>query len=216
MIWHAIVLGFLLSLVLIGPVFFLLIETSLTKGWKSAIALDLGVVAADILVVLIAYFGSYDLVGMIQTHPSLYKIGGFIIFIYGLVMYFSKPPLHIKNDKLVDKNYFKTFLNGFLMNLINVGIVVFWFVIVSWITINYPARSDFFIFMGVALGSFFALDLVKIFLAKKLQERVTDNVVYKIRKIMGILLCIFGIIITLKGFFSFEHIEEFFPKTPFQ
>ena len=50
----AIVTGFVLSL-MIGPLFFVLLETSLTKGIKAAIALDIGVLISDLLYILIAY-----------------------------------------------------------------------------------------------------------------------------------------------------------------
>jgi threonine/homoserine/homoserine lactone efflux protein len=53
LILSAIVLGFMLSLVFIGPIFFLLIETSFSRGPKHALALDLGVISADLL-----HFGS--------------------------------------------------------------------------------------------------------------------------------------------------------------
>lgn len=204
---YALFLGFMLSLVLIGPAFFLLIETSLTKGWKAAIALDAGVVLSDIVCIAAAYFGAKDLAIYIETHPSLFKIGGFIIMVYGGFMYKSKPALHINNAAVVSQNYFKTFVNGFLLNILNIGIVIFWFVIVGWVTITYPKNYEFFLFMGIALATFFSIDLSKIFLAKKFQERMSDELVYKIRKYIGIALLIFGFIIILKGFFSFQGIE---------
>ncbi len=46
-LFTAISIGFFLSFVL-GPVFFVLIETSITKGFRAAISLDLGVVLADV------------------------------------------------------------------------------------------------------------------------------------------------------------------------
>ena len=55
-IFSAILIGFLLSTILIGPVFFLLIETSLRRSWKTAVVLDLGVIAADILCIAAAYY----------------------------------------------------------------------------------------------------------------------------------------------------------------
>lgn len=213
----ALALGFMLSLVLIGPAFFLLIETSLTKGWKAAIALDAGVIVSDIVCIAVAYYGAKDLATYIETHPSLFKIGGFIIMIYGAFMYKSKPALHINNAAVVSHNYFKTFVNGFLMNMLNIGIVVFWFVIVGWVTITYPEDYEFLLFMGIALATFFGIDLSKIFLAKKFQERMSDKLVYKIRRYIGIALLIFGFIIILKGFYSFEglEIEEVLPSAPF-
>ncbi len=56
LILSAIGLGFMLSLVFIGPIFFLLIETSFCRGHRHALALDLGVITADILCI-VYYFG---------------------------------------------------------------------------------------------------------------------------------------------------------------
>ena len=128
LILSAILIGFLLSTILIGPVFFLLIETSIRKSWKSAVTLDLGVIVADILCIAVAYFGSKDFADYITSHPKFYRIylvAGFFVFIYGAFMFFSKPKLHLENeDKFVTNNYLKTFFNGFLMNLLNIGVIV--------------------------------------------------------------------------------------------
>ncbi|MBS7333501.1 LysE family translocator [Faecalibacter bovis] len=212
LIFSAILIGFILSIFLIGPVFFLLIETSIRKSWKSAVTLNLGVIAADILCIAAAYFGSKDFTDYVTTHPKFYRIyiiAGFFVIIYGIFMYYSKPKLHLENDQqLVSKNYLRTFFNGFIMNLLNVGVIVFWFVIVSSIMIKYPIPQDFVLYMGVVLLTYFCIDLVKIFLAGKLQKRITDDMVYKIRKGVGICLLIFGIIITLKGFGFFKEIDK--------
>lgn len=216
MIFSALSLGFMLSLVMIGPVFFLLIETSITKGWRAAIALDAGVVFADLICIILAYYGSKDIVQYIEMHPSLYKIGGFIIMVYGGMMFFSKPKLHINKDRLVSKNYIKTFFNGFLMNILNIGVVVFWFVVTGWVTLNYPGGEEFLIFIGIALLTFLSIDLLKIFLAHKFQSRLTDKLVYKIRKYIGVILVIFGFFILLKGFVSFNTIEQVLPAMPYE
>lgn len=215
MILYAVLLGVMLSLVLIGPAFFLLIETSLTKGWKAAVTLDAGVVFADILCIVAAYYGAKDLVGYVETHPSLYKIGGFIIMVYGAFMFFSKPALHINNASVVSHNYIKTFFNGFLMNMLNIGIVVFWFAVVGSVTLKYPTTTEFILFMGIAIGTFIGIDLIKIFLAKKFQERVNDAMIYKIRKFVGIALVIFGFVILLRGFYAFDEVNNVIPHTPF-
>jgi len=53
----------------------------------------------------------------------------------------------------------------------------------------------------VIVLSYFAIDLIKIFLAKQLQTKLTPHVIFKIKKIMGILLIIFGLFIIAKGVF---------------
>ena len=66
LILSAVGLGFMLSLVFLGPIFFLLIETSFSRGPKHAIVLDLGVILADLLCIVAAYYASGDLVNIIE------------------------------------------------------------------------------------------------------------------------------------------------------
>ena len=54
---YAALYGFLLAFA-IGPVFFTLIETSITKGFKAGLFFDLGAQTADIIFILIAYFST--------------------------------------------------------------------------------------------------------------------------------------------------------------
>ena len=58
-ILSAIPLGFFLSF-MIGPVFFVLLETSVVKGFKAAIFFNLGVVLADIVFITIAFFQLFN------------------------------------------------------------------------------------------------------------------------------------------------------------
>lgn len=200
-IFSAIGTGVLMSLFLIGPVFFLLIETSLTKGHRSAVVLDFGVICADVLCIAVAYYGSQDIEIYIKDHPAFYRIGGFIVMIYGLYMILSKCNPQINENQLVTTNYFKTFINGFLLNLVNVGVVAFWISTVLLIRTQFGNRNfNFFLFMSVTLITFVAIDLCKIFLAQSFKSKLTNDLVKKIKKIMGVLLVIFGIIFFLRSF----------------
>jgi threonine/homoserine/homoserine lactone efflux protein len=205
---NAIGIGIILSLVLIGPVFFMLLETSVSRGWKAALALDLGVIIADILCISVAYFGSKDLALAIQNNPSIFIFGGFFILIYGLVMYISKPNLKLRNLNVVNRNYLKTFMNGFLLNILNIGVIVFWFFVVSTVVIQYPSGKDAMIYMGIVLATFFIIDLLKIFLAQKVKESFTIRRIFYFKKTIGFILIIFGIIVIMKGFGAFDKIDE--------
>lgn len=205
----AILIGILLSLVLIGPVFFMLLQTSLTGGWKAAIVLDLGVLSADLLCILVAYFGSKDLALAIQNNKSIYIFGGFFILIYGLVMYATKPTLKMRNlSSVSSKNYFRTFFNGFFLNLMNIGVIVFWFFVVGTIVIQYPRESDTMLFMGIVLATFFGIDLLKIMLAQRVKDSFTIRRIFFFKKAIGFILMIFGMIVILKGFGIFSNIDE--------
>ena len=69
-------------------------------------------------------------------------------------------------------------------------------------------QSAIFWYFGVILLGYFITDLGKIFLAKQLKNKLTAPVIFRIKKIMGILLIICGVFLMLKGFIPNERIEE--------
>ena len=69
-VFMAIPLGILLCF-LIGPVFFIVLETAATKGFRAAIVFDLGVVTADFVFIAIAVSSSYRLINSIKDEPAL-------------------------------------------------------------------------------------------------------------------------------------------------
>ena len=209
LILYAVGLGIMLSLVFIGPIFFLLIETSFSRGPRHAIALDLGVVSADILCIIVSYYASADLVDLIDKHPGFYKISAFLIFIYALYMLFSKTKMHLEGeDRLINQNYFKTYLNGFLLNLLNIGVVLFWLVTVISVRNAYPEPSDFILYIGIVIGTYLIIDLSKILLAKQFHDKLNQRVANRIRKGVGVILVFFSIFIFLQSFKKFNSFEE--------
>lgn len=209
LIFYAIGLGIMLSLVFIGPVFFLLIETSLSRGPKHALALDFGVVAADILCIVAAYFSSQDIIQIIDQYPSFYRISAFIIFIYGIFMLVSRTKMHLSGEKtLISQNYFKTFLNGFLLNILNIGVVLFWLGTVVSIRKNYPDTGLFLLYISIVILTYLGIDLLKIYLAKLFQKKLNEQVANKIRKGVGVILLIMSGFIFLQSFDKFNPLNK--------
>ena len=108
----AIPLGIFLSF-LIGPVFFVLLETSAVKGFRAALLFDLGVVLADIFFIAIAYFSSYRLIQSIKNDPAIFIFGGILMLTYGLISFIRLRKIkHTHDDEeieivLVKKNLLK-------------------------------------------------------------------------------------------------------------
>ena len=71
----------------IGPVFFVLLETSATKGFKSAIIFDLGVIFADIIFILVAFYSTNRLIDKIKDDPNFLVFGGVLLVTYGLITF---------------------------------------------------------------------------------------------------------------------------------
>lgn len=130
----AVPLGLLLAFT-IGPVFFVLLETAITKGFRAAMAFDIGVVVADALFILFVYFTTNSLLTEIKDDPKLFFTGGLIMMAYGLISFiklkkdFKKVMDNKENAHLVvpeKVNYTALFIKGFLLNFINIGVLGFW------------------------------------------------------------------------------------------
>ena len=209
LILSAVGLGIMLSLVFIGPIFFLLIETSFSRGPKHAITLDLGVVVADIICIVASYFASGDLVEIIDKHPGFYRITAFVVFIYALYMIVSKTKMHLPGEeKLINQNYFKTFFNGFFFNILNIGVVLFWLVTVISVRNAYPETAEFLFYMALVVGTYLVIDLFKIYLAKIFHDKLTQLLANKIRRAVGFILIAFSFVIFLQSFKKFNSFDR--------
>lgn len=199
----AIPLGFFLAF-MIGPVFFVLLETSVIKGFRAALAFDLGVIVADILFIVIAYFSSFQLLENLSNQPGLYVFGGTILAVYGFIIYFKKQKeVAIDTMKIVipKTNYFKLFVKGFFLNFINIGVLVFWLGII--IVVGPSLENDtnrFFIFFGAMIGAYFVTDIIKILLAKQLKNKLTPKAITKVKRFLGLILVVCGTVLIIKGF----------------
>lgn len=198
--------GFLLA-ISIGPGFFVLLETSITKGFKAAITLDTGIVFSDILFILIAYFASNQILEQFKDNPVLFVIGGLIMAVYGVISFIQlKKKFEIEEEKDVDdipkNNYLGLFFKGFFLNVINIGILGFWMMVI----LTQGPRlqmipSRMFTFFVSTLLFYIGFDVVKIVLAKQLKHRLTPTNIYKIKRIISFVLVIFGIFFLLQGIF---------------
>lgn len=198
---------------MIGPVFFMLLKTSVLKGVRAALAFDIGVVLGDVLFISIAYFGSRSLLEKIKDDPRLFFIGGLVLIVYGIITYIDK-----NNKKEVDEsainipksnNYLKLILHGFFLNFINIGVLAGWLgiMVVVGPSLNMEPTAIFWYFVVVIIG-YITTDLCKIILAKQLRKKLTPLVIYRIKRGMGVLLIVFGSILMLKGFIPKEKIDE--------
>lgn len=192
---------------MIGPVFFVLLETAAVKGIRAALVFDAGVIAADVLFICIAYFSSYRLINSIKDEPALFIFGGLIMVAYGVISFMqhrknAKKQIEDTEVELIKKNYGSLLVKGFLLNFINVGVLGFWLLVI----ITFGPQLDLntsrlVVFFGSVIGTYLAVDLAKMFLAKKLRNKMTPKNILKIKKITSILLVVFGVSIMLQGWF---------------
>jgi threonine/homoserine/homoserine lactone efflux protein len=207
LILKAIVTGFILS-IMIGPVFFILLETSIRKGIRAALVLDAGVLVSDLLYIAIAFFFFSEISSLKEGENEglLQIVGGVFLIIYGGITFFKKPK-EPKQDELGNivhesMDYVKLFLKGFFLNIANPMVIFYWFSVMplgSKNSIGLDVNLSMLIFILVLLLVFFSIDVLKIFAAKKLRRFVTDSVLRSLNRITGAILFAFGVVLLLRG-----------------
>lgn len=203
----AIPLGFFLAF-LLGPVFFVLLETAALKGFRAAIFFDLGVVLADVVFLFIAYLSTSKLLSSLKNDPALFIFGGMILATYGLMSFVqTKKTIPLEDEtpevrKLNRKDYFGLAAKGFLLNFINIGVLGFWLglIIVFGPTLNMETNR-ITVFFSTVLGTYVVIDIFKILLAKKLNRKLTPGRIFKVKRGISILMVIFGGILISRGVF---------------
>ena len=210
LILKAVVTGFILS-IMIGPVFFILLETSIRKGVRSAIAFDIGVLFSDFIYILIAYV-FYSQVASItgdgKNNENAKIVGGALFIIYGVVTFFKKlkaPQVDEEGNIIQNqKDYLLLFLKGFLLNFANPFVIFYWFSVMtlaskqSHSAINAGDSSPIMYFITIMLVTFFSIDMLKIMGAKKLRPLVTDNLLKALNQLTGLVFVGFGLFLIIK------------------
>jgi threonine/homoserine/homoserine lactone efflux protein len=194
---HGILLGLIVPF-LLGPVFFALIDTSLSRGIRAALFLELGIIVSDILAVYIAYLFSSSIEPWLRANMWIQWVGGIALMGYGAYLYFKKRLVQHSSDSLSAQTSSALAFKGFILNAANPGVLVFWLSVVVIVgeTFSYQ-RTDMMLHFGVVFLTFVAVDLGKIFLAVRLRRVLSNSNIQRVTRVSGVLLFIWGAIIAL-------------------
>lgn len=193
----------------IGPVFFVLLETSITKGFKSALIFDLGVMFADILFIIVAFFSTNKLLDKIKDDPNFLVFGGVLLVVYGFISFIKTSKSFrdiVKEYHRIDiqKKYGKLFLKGFLLNFINIGVLLGWVAFIVLANSLTDTKEGVVVFLSTILIVYFLIDLIKIIVSKKLKNKLTPRIIFKTKKIIALVILGFGVLLLVQAFFPKE------------
>ena len=197
----AVVFGFILSFSF-GPIFFILLETSITRGIKQAVFMDFGVIVSDLLFFSLAYFGASK-IATEENQPALFLLGGVILTVYSVISFINNVAKKnkIKKAKAVEETrLLKYAVKGFLLNIINVSCLVIWAGVVVWFGPKVEMSPvKIWTFFIVSVITYLAINVLKFLLSSRLKSKLTDKVLFYIRQGLNILILIFGIVLVFKG-----------------
>lgn len=203
---HPLFEGFFLGLTIaitLGPALFALLQTSIKHGTSTGIILASGIFLSDLFLVVGAYFGASQVITHPKYHLILGIVGGFIMTVFGIFTFFRKVPETeqveaINEIKVKTKGRFPYLMKGFLLNIANPFLWVFWISSVLAINGTYGGdhRSVAMFFSGTLI-MVLSTDILKVILANKI--KLTGNPVFKlwVNRIVGILFMVFGAFIII-------------------
>jgi threonine/homoserine/homoserine lactone efflux protein len=215
-VFQAIGIGFLLS-IMIGPVFFVLLEISITKGFKSAMIFDAGVLLSDLFYIVISLFFAYQLKGLgdVKNNVILSVLGGTLFIAYGVYNLFFKQVTMgtgALDEELLDseekankstknKDNSMLVLKGFMLNLLNPGVVIYWLAIIAKgfdLVAPYESDAHIVIFITIILLTFFGIDCLKAYVANKIKPLVTVKLLRGLNSLIGFVFLGTGIFLILR------------------
>ena len=202
----AIPIGILLSFT-IGPVFFTVLETSISKGVKAAIFVNIGVVLSDVVFFVIAFFSTNSLLNSIKENTdSWYFLGGVLLVAYAgvslikIIQQKNNPENKEGAEIESSPNFFKMIVKGFLLNIINVVVLFYWVGIILYFGPQLEMdESRIYFFFLVIIATYFTIDLGKIYLAQQLKKKLTDLVIKTIKTVVNSFIVICGLFLIFKS-----------------
>jgi threonine/homoserine/homoserine lactone efflux protein len=194
-ILHGIKFGLILAL-LVGPVFFTILQTSVERGFWNGVLVAFGVSLSDIVYVLICYLGMAQVLENGTFRMFLGYAGGTILIIFGLyhLLIKSRKRLNITVDSSEEKGFFRYLIKGFVINGLSPMVPIFWIGVVSIASLDlgYTSGVNFGIFFLSLLLTVLFTDVAKAYLADKLRNLVTPRFMTIMNVTLGVLLIVFG------------------------
>lgn len=192
--------GIALSLT-IGPVFFSLIQTSINKGVKPGLVMAIGIMLSDSFYIFITYAGISSLTLDDLLKMGLGYAGGAIMLAFGITTIFKKPVIKQSEAQQPSQKLIKYCIKGFALNGINPFVFIYWIGISSFVHLQSNFNTpEFLLYFGSIVLVVFSTDLLKVFLAHKLRNYITDKFQAALNKIVGTALSGFGLYLVLMTF----------------
>lgn len=189
-----ITLGLLLA-ISVGPIVFTVIKQSIANGHKGGLIFIAGISLSDILLVIFSNLFT-NLFNVLNAHKKMLAVIASVFLIAAGVFYifFKKTNLDANGDNnLQTRDYTKLFVTGFIMNIFNPGIIIFWLTTAT--TFLNDSINKRIIIFATALMIALAADIAKVLLASKIRQRMTPKNIHLVNQINGVVLIAFGVFI---------------------
>ncbi len=203
-IYEGAFLGFTLAF-LVGPTFISLIQTSIQQGFRAGVQFAIGISLSDISLILLSYFGLLQIFSNAQQHLALGIAGGCILITFGIITFKRNYsiPTHIPLTARVSTGrFFKYFSKGFLLNILNPFLLIFWIGVMGLVSAKYTIPSrEVQVFFSACIVTVFSTDLIKVIISRKIKELLNKKKMKLLNRFAGSMLVLFGLILIIRVIF---------------
>ena len=202
LIFDGIKLGLILA-ILVGPIFFALIQAGVEQGIRAGAMVGLGIWVSDVLFIFGAYFGVSYVTRLVESPEfALYLgiAGSITLTLFGLGALLTAPkaggkPQWTKNTFRAS-SYFSLWMKGFLINTINPFTSFFWIGVTTTMVIDGGLDSrEAILFFGSIFGTIVFTDFSKVVLSKRIRRVLKPIHLLWLRRISGGALIVFALVL---------------------
>ena len=200
----------------VGPIAILIIQRTLSKGFRNGFVTSLGSTVVDTMFAIIAIFALAYVQSFIEGNPiPVFIGGGAIVTVLGLSMTLANPfrkieknggdgsrtPRNMKAGSKSEQGYATDFLSAILMGLSNPGAIAVIFALMAFFGIAEQTPTDWSFFpviVGVAAGSM-GYWLGMTWLLSHFREKFNMRTIIWINRITGGIVIILGLATIAEG-----------------
>lgn len=190
-----IVSGLVLA-VLVGPVFFTLIQTSIERGFRSGVYVAIGISLSDALCIAVAYLG-IALINTPDFRVYLSYVGGAILLAFGAYYLFFKTrkPVVYNPEHIEERKPLRLMAKGFVINGFNPMVLFFWIGTIGVATaeLGYTTHGKAVLFFCSIVATVFTTDVLKAKLSDKLRVLLTARTMKIMNLLVGLVMFGFGL-----------------------
>jgi threonine/homoserine/homoserine lactone efflux protein len=193
----------LLLAVLIGPVFFALLQTSIERGFRSGVLLAVGVSLSDAVCAALCFLGYSQLNITESFHESLAIFGGLILIGFGISTLLKKPALHAQTDIRAGgrPGTYRYVFKGFALNSINPSVLLFWAAMVTLASVQHGYHgTQIGVFLCSIILTVLSTDVAKAYVATRLRSYLSLTLMAWMNRSVGVAMVGFGIKLFMTGF----------------
>jgi threonine/homoserine/homoserine lactone efflux protein len=185
----------LLLVISVGPVIFTIIKQSINNGKEGGFSFVAGVWISDFVWVVLSNLFSEFVTTLLDFKKPIGIAGSALLISMGVFyLFFKKVHVHpqdISLPPLQRSDHAKIALQGFLVNTLNPGVMIFWLTSVTAIALLHTTKERIIIFLTCLVVNM-AADIGKVVLAGKLRSKLTIHKIRVINRISGFILLCFG------------------------